>query len=162
MIHKTKGIVIRTIKYGETSIVATIFTELFGMQTYLINGVRKQQKKNGMGIMLQPSAILDLEVYHNDMKNMQRIKECSWAAVYQNLLSDVVKNSIVTYMLELLLKSIKQPESNADLFSFCEDAFLNLDVAEKNIASNFSLYFSLPRPTKKQTRLINTSDGQFA
>ena len=120
MIHKTKGIVIRTIKYGETSIVATIFTELFGMQTYLINGVRKQQKKNGMGIMLQPSAILDLEVYHNDMKNMQRIKECSWAAVYQNLLSDVVKNSIVTYMLELLLKSIKQPESNADLFSFCD------------------------------------------
>ncbi len=146
MIHKTKGIVIRTIKYGETSIVATIFTELFGMQTYLINGVRKQQKKNGMGIMLQPSAILDLEVYHNDMKNMQRIKECSWAAVYQNLLSDVVKNSIVTYMLELLLKSIKQPESNADLFSFCEDAFLNLDVAEKNIASNFSLYFSLQLP----------------
>lgn len=146
MIHKTKGIVLRTIKYGETSIVATIFTELFGIQTYLVNGVRKIQKKNSLGIMLQPAAILDLEVYHHEMKNMQRIKECSWSVVYENLLSDVVKNSIVTYLLELLLKSLQQPESNVDLFSFCEDALINLDQAESNITANFALYFSLQLP----------------
>ena len=40
MISKTKGIVLRTVKYGETSVVVTIFTELFGLQSYLVNGVR--------------------------------------------------------------------------------------------------------------------------
>lgn len=146
MTHKTKGIVIRVIKYGETSVVATLFTELFGIQTYLINGVRKAQKKSGFGIMLQPGAILDLEVYHNDSKNMQRIKEANWSFIYEHLLSDVIKNSILTYLLELLFKSLKQPEPNADLFYFCEDALLSLDVAEDQVTANFALYFSLQLP----------------
>ena len=146
MTHKTKGIVLRTIKYGETSLVATIYTELFGIQTYLINGVRKQQKKGSKAIMLQPSAILDLEVYHNELKSLQRIKECNWSVVYDNLLSDVIRNSIVTFMVELLYKILKQPETNPELFYFCEDAFMNLDEAEPAIAANFALYFSLQLP----------------
>ena len=40
-LHKTKGIVLRTVKYGETSIIVTIFTELFGIQSYLVNGVQE-------------------------------------------------------------------------------------------------------------------------
>ena len=146
MTHKTKGIVLRTIKYGETSLVATIYTELFGIQTYLINGVRKLQKKGSKAIMLQPSAILDLEVYHNELKSLQRIKECNWSVVYDNLLSDVIRNSIVTFMVELLYKILKQPETNPDLFYFCEDALINLDEAEPAIAANFALYFSLQLP----------------
>src|SRR5690348_3612929 len=45
MLHKTKGIVLRSVKYGETSLVVTIFTELFGLQSYLVNGVRTVPKK---------------------------------------------------------------------------------------------------------------------
>jgi len=146
MTHKTKGIVLRLIKYGETSVVATLYTELFGIQTYLVNGVRKVQKKSGIAIMLQPGAILDLEVYHNNSKNMQRIKEANWSVIYDHLLSDIIKNSILTYLLELLFKSLKQPEPNADLFYFCEDALLNLDKAENQITANFALYFSLQLP----------------
>lgn len=146
MTHKTKGIVLRTIKYGETSVVATIFTEIFGVQTYLVNGVRKAQKKTGMSIMLQPGALLDLEVYHNDSKNLQRIKEANWSVLFQDLLSDVIKNSILTYLMELLFKCLKQPEPNADLFYFCEDALLSLDQAESNVTANFALYFSLQLP----------------
>ena len=47
-LHKTNGIVLRTVKYGETSLVVTLFTELFGVQSYLVNGVRVSSKK-GMG-----------------------------------------------------------------------------------------------------------------
>jgi len=143
MTHKTKGIVLRTIKYGETSLVVTIYTELFGVQVYMVNGARSNKKTGNKAAMFQPAAILDLEVYHNDQKSMQRIKECSWAFLYQNILSDVIKNSIALYMVELLQKTLKQPESNSDLFYFCEDALLQLDKAEKNIAANFALFFSL-------------------
>ncbi|MBW7952728.1 MAG: recombination protein O N-terminal domain-containing protein, partial [Chitinophagaceae bacterium] len=45
-IHTTKGIVLRTVKYGETSIIATVYTELYGIQTYIIKGIRKVSKKN--------------------------------------------------------------------------------------------------------------------
>jgi DNA repair protein RecO (recombination protein O) len=37
MTHKTKGIILRTVKYGETSLVVTAFTELFGIQAYMVN-----------------------------------------------------------------------------------------------------------------------------
>ena len=143
MTHKTKGIVLRTVKYGETSLVVTIFTELFGVQTYMVNGARTTKRTGNKAAMFQPSAMLDLEVYHNDQKSMQRIKECSWAFLYQYILSDVIKNSIALYMVELLQKTLKQPESNSDLFYFCEDALMQLDAAEKNIAANFALFFSL-------------------
>lgn len=143
MTHKTKGIILRSIKYGETSIVVTIFTELYGVQTYLVNGVRTQKKTGNKAVMFQPSAILDLEVYHNDLKNLQRIKEHNWAFLYQHILTSVVKNSIALYMVELIQKTLKQPEQHAALFYFCEDALVHLDSAEDAIAANFALYFTL-------------------
>ncbi|NBO56051.1 MAG: DNA repair protein RecO, partial [Actinobacteria bacterium] len=40
-LHKTKGLVLRAVKYGDTSLVVTVFTELFGLQSYIVSGVRK-------------------------------------------------------------------------------------------------------------------------
>ncbi|UAY51914.1 DNA repair protein RecO [Ferruginibacter albus] len=143
MTHKTKGIVLRTIKYGETSLVVTLFTELFGIQTYMVNGVRTSKKSGGKANYFQPAAILDLVVYHNELKTMQRIKEVRWAFIYTNIFSHVIKNSITLYMVELLHKCLKQPESNTDLFLFFEDALLQLDIADKTVTANFTLYISL-------------------
>ncbi len=143
MTHKTKGIVLRAVKYGETSLVVSIYTELFGLQTYMVNGARTAKRTGNKAAMFQPSAILDLEVYHNEQRSMQRIKECDWAFLYQHILSDVIKNSIALYMVELLQKTLKQPESNSELFYFCEDALMQLDIADKTIAANFALFFTL-------------------
>lgn len=143
MTHKTKGIVLRAIKYGETSLVVTAFTELFGVQTYMVNGVRTSNKSGSKAAMFQPAAILDMEVYHNDQRPMQRIKECNWSFLYQGVLSDVVKNSIALFIVELLQKSLKQPEENNALFEFCEHALHELDAADNAVSANFSLYFVL-------------------
>jgi len=143
MTHKTKGIVLRSIKYGETSLVVTIFTEMFGIQTYMVNGVRTSKKSASKANHFQPTAILDLVVYHSENKSMQRIKEFSWAVLYDRLLSDVIKNSVASFMAELIQKCLKQPEPNADLFAFCEESFLALDRADKMVAANFALFFTL-------------------
>ena len=74
---------------------------------------------------------------------MNRIKEFSWACLYDTVLTDVIKNSIAAYMVELLQKSLKQPEANTDLFHFCEDALLQLDKSNKKIAANFPVFFAL-------------------
>lgn len=143
-VHKTKGIVLRTVKYGETSIVTTIYTELFGLQSYLVNGVRTSSgKSGGKGMFFQPGAILDLEVYHNELKNLQRIKEFRWGYLYRHVLSDVIKNAVALFMVELLSKTIKQPEQNADLFYFAEDALVHLDESSPQVVANFPLFFAL-------------------
>lgn len=143
MTHKTKGIVLRSIKYGETSLVVTIFTELFGIQTYMVNGVRTTKKSSAKANYFQPAAVLDLIVYHSENKSMHRIKEFSWAFLYDNVLTDVIKNSIASFMVELLQKCLKQPEANPDLFSFCEEALQELDKCSKKVAANFPLFFAL-------------------
>jgi DNA repair protein RecO (recombination protein O) len=146
-LHKTKGIVLRTVKYGETSVIVTIFTELFGVQAYLVNGVRTAVKKgSGKANLFQPSAILDLVVYHNELKHLNRIKEFKWDYLYQNILSDVKKNAVALFMVELLTKCLKQPESNPDLFHFVEDSFLHLDESNDTVVANFPLFFALHLP----------------
>lgn len=143
-LHHTRGIVLRVVKYGETSLIVTIFTELFGLQSYMVNGVRTSSKKgSGKANMFQPAAILDMVVYHNELKQLQRIKEFKWGILYQHIFSDVVKNAVALFMVELLTKCLKQPESNPDLFHFVEDCFLHLDAGDTSIMANLPLFFAL-------------------
>jgi len=143
-VHKTKGIIIKSVKYGETSLIVTAYTELFGVQSYLINGVRTSSKKGpGKANLFQPSAILELLAYHNDLKHLQRLKEFRWAHLYKNIFFSVLQNSVALFMVELLQKCLKQPEPNTDLFYFIEDSFLHLDQAEGPVIANFPLFFSL-------------------
>jgi DNA repair protein RecO (recombination protein O) len=144
MVHKTKGIVLRTVKYGETSLIVTILTELFGLQSYLVNGVRTNKGKGGSKAgMFQPAAMLDLVIYHQESKNLNRLKEYSWSFLYKNILSDVISNSIALFMIELLQKCLKQPETNPELYYFMEDALMSLDQGERNVQGNFPLFFAL-------------------
>lgn len=144
MVNKTKGIVLRTVKYGETSVIVTILTELIGLQSYLVNGVRSSSGKGGSKAgMFQPTAILDLVIYHQETKNLNRLKEYNWSHIYNNILSDVISNSIALFMIELLLKCLKQPEANSDLYFFMENALIGLDHADRKVQANFSLFFAL-------------------
>ena len=146
-LHKTKGIVLRAVKYGETSLIVTMFTELFGLQSYLVNGVRTSTKKgSGKANLFQPTAILDLVVYHNELKHLNRIKEFKWSYLYQYIFSDVPKNAVALFMIELLTKCLKQPEANPELFEFCEDAFIHLDESTGSVMANFPLFFALHLP----------------
>lgn len=143
-LHKTKGIVLRTVKYGETSLVVTIFTELLGVQSYLVNGVRTSTKKStGKASLFQPAALLDLVVYHNELKHLNRIREFKWAVIYGHILSDVAKNAVALFMVEMLTKSLKQPESLPDLFHFTEDCLLELDQKSGTVLANLPLFFAL-------------------
>ena len=144
MLNKTKAIVLKTVRYGETSLIATMYTELFGIQSFMINGVRSNARSAaGKASLLQPAAILDLVMYHNDKKNLQRIKEFRWSFLYQDLFYNVIKNSIALFMVELLQKTLKEPEVNTELFYFIEDAFLHLDASNDTVMANYPLFFSL-------------------
>lgn len=144
VVHKTKGIVLRSVKYGETSLVVTMFTELFGVQSYMVNGVRQASKKGtARANHFQPASLLDLVVYKNEFKNLQRIKEFKWGYLYQHIFSDIWKNAVALFMIELLNKALKEPEASPDLFYFTEDALLHLDNASPAVAANLPLFYAL-------------------
>ena len=46
MLATTEGIVLHTIKYGESSVIATIYTRDFGRQSYLVNAAHGKHSKN--------------------------------------------------------------------------------------------------------------------
>lgn len=144
MLHKTKGIVLRTVKYGETSLVVTMFTETLGVQSYLINGVRTQSKQGSSKAgMFQPSAILELVAYHSEFKNLQRLKEYKWEYLFQNIFSDVIKNAVAVFMIEMLTRCLKQPEPHPELYYFIEDTLQHLDKSNDSVVANFPLFYSL-------------------
>ena len=171
-LHKTKGIVLRAVKYGETSLIVTIFTELFGVQSYIVSGVRTSTKKGtGKANLFQPTAILDLVVYHNELKHLNRIKEFKWHFLYQHVFSNVPKNAVALFMIELLTKCLKQPEANPELFEFCEDAFIHLDDSNDAVMANFPLFFALHLPVffgfrinddySDETPILDMQEGTF-
>ncbi|AYD46898.1 DNA repair protein RecO [Arachidicoccus soli] len=144
MTHKVKGIVLRAIKYGETSIIAKVYTDLFGMQSYLIKGVRKATKSSSSKInYFLPGSILEMEVYHNPLKSLQFLKEFEWAYLYKNLFFDVVKNAIAMYMIEMIAQAINEEENNPELFSFFENTFIQTDTEDINQVANYPLTFTL-------------------
>ena len=93
--------------------------------------------------MFQPAAMLDLVIYHQESKNLQRLKEYSWNHLYQHIFSDVVTHAVALFMIELLQKCLKQPEPNPELYYFMEDALNGLDQADQRIQANFPLFFAL-------------------
>lgn len=146
-LHKTRGIVLRTVKYGETSVIVSVLTGLFGLQSYLVNGVRTSSKKeSGKAGLFQPAAILDLVVYHNELRHLNRIREFKWAEIYRQVFSDVPRNAVALFMVELLSRCLKQPESNPELYQFTEDVFLKLDESEGTVMANLPLFFALHLP----------------
>ena len=144
MVHTTKGIILRTVKYGETSIITTVYTELFGVQTYIVKGVRQSSKTSqGKASYFQPAAILDMEVHHNSLKQMQFIREYQWSHIYERVLFDVVRNAVALYVIELLQHSLKQPEANPELFYLIEDTLKEIDKGNGTFVANLPLYFIL-------------------
>lgn len=141
MLQKTRGIVLRAIKYGETSLICSIFTEVYGVQSYLVQGVRSAKSRNNKAGLLQPGTLLDLVVYHNPQKGLQRIKEFQLAYLYQHLQEDILKNTVALFSVELLLRLLPEQAEVDDLFTFSYDYFCLLDKVPTNTVGNYPLFF---------------------
>ncbi len=141
MLIKTRGIIFRTVKYSETSIIADILTEEKGLRSYIISGVRSKNAKVKASV-LQLMTLVDMVAYHRDDKELTRIKEIKIAHVYRSIPFDVVKGAVGLFMLELARKTIREREENKPLFDFIYGSFQQLDAIEHSVA-NFHLAFMI-------------------
>ncbi len=139
MLHKTRGIVLKTTKYAESSVIVQVFTEKFGVQSYLVSGARKPKAKIG-ATLLQPLHLLDMVVYHRENGSLQRISDARQMPPFQTIPYDIVKSTIVLFLNEVLYKSLRQQSADEPLFNYLFHAISWLDTLEKTPPS-FHLLF---------------------
>src|SRR6195952_178207 len=139
MLHKTRAIVFKTTDYGESSVIVQLFTEKFGLQSYIINGVKKPKAKITRN-MLQPLHLLDVVAYHKNNTSIQRIAELKNSPVLLSVPYDVIKSCIAIFLNEVLYKAVKQQGSDESLFGFVFSSIEWLDHQAEGLA-NFHLLF---------------------
>lgn len=145
MLQKTRGIVLHQFKYSDTSIIVHIYTEQYGRQSYIINGIRGKKSKAKINL-LQPLSILNLEIYHKASRSLQRIKEFTPYTLLVSIPYQHAKRCIALFLAEILYKTLREEEANTTVFEFLVSAIslLDYDGAEvKPNIGNFHLYFLL-------------------
>lgn len=139
MLQRTRGIALKLTNYSENSVVAQIYTEHLGLQSYLINGARKPKAKIHINL-LQPLHLLDMVVYVKDNGSLQRIKEAQPAPALQQIPLDITKSAIAMFLNEVLYKVLKHQSPDPQLFHFIQQSILWLDQTTSPI-QNFHLCF---------------------
>ncbi|MDR0295237.1 MAG: recombination protein O N-terminal domain-containing protein [Prevotellaceae bacterium] len=137
--NKISAVVLHTLKYRDTSVLVDAYTDLFGRQTYLVNGVRSAKNKAGMACF-QALSLLDAVAYHRPKNDIQRLKEYYLSIPLQNLAFNVHKNAIAVFMGEVVYKTVREQEPNEQLFRFLRQSVLELENIEEGTA-NYHLYF---------------------
>lgn len=133
---QTEGIVIKTMKYGETSIISQILTKDHGLVSLIMGGVANNAKKGMFQIMSQ----LDLVFYHQDYKTMHRIKEARYAKIYQTLPFEIHRSAIGIFVLELIRKCLNNKETDVELYEWVKSCLNICDQINIKL-SYMPLYF---------------------
>ena len=141
MLTKVQGIIIRSVKYGETSLIFDMYTLQYGLASFIVNGARRPKSKLPSSLF-QLMNWLELVSYFKDPQTLNRIKEAQLISHYQCIPFDLRKRSVALFMTEVVQKTIKENEANPLLFAFLQDAFMLLDRSEKSI-SNLHISFLL-------------------
>lgn len=139
MYHKTRAIVLNQLKYSDTSIIATLYTELFGRRTCMVQGVFKKKSKFPP-VFFQPFTILEIELAISPKRELQRLKEATIVHPFHSIPFDPVKNAIVLFLSEVVYKTLREEEQNTVMFSFLENAIELLDRMDDGKA-NFHNWF---------------------
>lgn len=141
MLCKTDGIVITSLKYGETSLIARIFTRALGMQSYLARGARKARSRNKQQLF-QPLTLVSMVAYHKGGEGLQHIKEICFGQPLHSIPSDIRKTTIALFLSEVFHHALKNQEANEELFDQMVEWIAHLDRTERGL-SIFHIAFLL-------------------
>lgn len=113
-IIKTKAVVIKKLDYGDTSKIATFFTEDHGKISAIIKGARSPKSK--MGSVVDILNTIQIVYYKKAGRDIQLIKSADLISHYSNLKSDLDKLKYASAVAELLLNLTLEDESHPKLY----------------------------------------------
>ena len=113
--YKARGVVLSTVKYGDSGMVVQMLTDRYGRQSYMVQGVRSARGRGSKMALFQPLFLLQfegLESSHSDLHKMR----------------------------EVLYRLVGESEANEPLFDFVHSSVVALDEIDEGV-SNFHLWF---------------------
>ncbi len=169
MLITTKGIVLHSLKYSETSVIVRVFTEARGLQSYIFKGIRSKKSKTKAGLF-QPLTLLEVVVNVKEKTNLHTPREVRLFQPYMSIPFDIRKSSVALFINELLYKSVREEETNSELFDYLWKSCLLLDSTENNL-NCFPLVFTSeltrflgiqPQPGYSEKKpVFNLRESQF-
>lgn len=133
-IVKSEGIILRSKKYSETSLILDVYTEEYGLQSMIISGVRKVKSRSQAG-SYQVMNIIDVVFYDNQKDTLSRIKEAKIKIHLKDLSRNIIKSSIGMLMTEIFRNAIQQKEVNPELYHFLKNWFIFLNDKEDGLGN---------------------------
>lgn len=151
--YKARGIVLHSLKYGESGMVVYMLTDVGGRRTYMVQGVRPSSGRGSKLALFQPMFPLEFEGLESAKAEMHRFREVRNAYPMQSMPFDVRKSTIALFMAEVLYRLVRETEPNEPLFDFVWGSVGALDAMHEGVA-NFHLWF-----LANLSRLLGFSPG---
>ena len=139
MIETTRAIVLRTIKYRDTSVIVDAFTEQFGLKTYIINGVYKTKPRFPPSL-LQLGAVLQMVVYNKEGRQMNRVKEIQADFYASATINELRRSAVKLFMIELSRKTLRFDVAQPELFEEIRDLIYRVEYDTEDVV-NYHLYY---------------------
>ncbi len=137
---KTRAIVLKAIKYGDNSLIVKLLTEQNGLQSFMVKGAYNKNAKI-RAALFQPLTLLNV-VRADSRGELGYLKEAGIEHAYRDIPINIVKNTVVLFVCELLSKTIQEAETDLELFDFVHHALTYLDEMSGHCA-DFPLRFTL-------------------
>ena len=140
MIKKNKGIVLKTAKYSESSLIAKIYTEEEGIKNYILKGVRSSRLKKNRFALYQVINVLDFESNELPTRSLHYITEEKLILHFLNIIND--PRRLVTSLIIMELSNILIKGTDKELYTFLIERLKELDKIQFPVG-NFVIYFIL-------------------
>lgn len=137
---KLRGIVLSSVRYGESSLIVHIYTDLCGRQSFMVNGAARKGKRPGKLVLFQPLSLLELVATTPKKGSLLRTKEITTPFPGLYVDGDLRKGAIAVFLAELLSKTLREEEPNLGLFEYLWSSIQMLEAVEEGVA-NFHLVF---------------------
>ena len=138
-ILKTEAVVLSKLKYGDTSIIASLYTKDYGKLSGIIKGGRNPKSK--MGSVVNPLNHLEMVLYKKDSRDIQLISSVSIISHYQGINDNFDKLKYGLSILELLKKLTPEHEANLRLFNGTVRILTLLETSNESPLVLFGRYY---------------------
>lgn len=139
--HQSRAIVLRQIKYSETSLILKIYTEKEGLLSFIARGVRGKKGKL-RSAQFQVLNLLDLSYRETRKSELRQVIDLKVIDPFTDLPFNPVKRSIAIFIAELIQSAIKEQEPNKKLFEFIYNSIHWIDLSKQSY-SHFHLLFMI-------------------
>ena len=131
-ILKSEGVVLRRIKYGETSLIATLYTKSSGKISLIAKGARKPKSKF-VG-SLEPATHSSVIYYHKESREVQVLSEIEIINANIYISENLRKSAVALAIVGLVDSVMSGTESNEELFELLTGTLSALNDTEYDVA----------------------------